>query len=222
MNVMIALGSGIISSDQLREVLLHMKHWRLASRPFTGEGSCLLVIDMQQFFINPVSHAAFPAAEVIIKNVQSLLEAYRNRALPVVFTRHALQPGESPGIMGEWWGDILRVDDPLSEIDNRVAPWEGETVVRKTRYSAFVGTELGSLLENLGVRRVVVVGVQTHLCCESTARDAFMRDYEVFFVADATAANNQTLHIGSLRALANGFAILTTTWEVIGWLQEGK
>jgi len=66
---------------------------------------------------------------------------------------------------------------------------------------------------------VVITGVMTHLCCESTARDAFMRDLEVFFVIDATATDQEDLHMGSLRALADGFAIMVTTKEVLGWMK---
>ena len=59
----------------------------------------------------------------------------------------------------------------------------------------------------------------THLCCESTARDAFMHDHEVLFVVDATATDDEELHLGSLRALADGFAVLATTREVMGWMR---
>ncbi|MDD1769673.1 MAG: cysteine hydrolase [Methanomassiliicoccales archaeon] len=184
--------------------------------------ACLIVIDMQRFFIDPISHASFRGAEGIVRNVRSILEAFRAHGLPVVFTKHALLSDEAPGIMGDWWGDVLRAEDPLSGIDDRLRPLAEERVVRKTRYSAFVRTNLEQILEELGATRLVMTGVSTHLCCESTARDAFMRDREVFFVVDATAANDDNLHVGSLRALAAGFATLATTEEMIGWLKEGR
>jgi bifunctional isochorismate lyase/aryl carrier protein len=209
-------------SDHLREIQQHARRRRSPAHPFLVEGSCLMVIDMQRFFMDPRSHASFPGAEGICDNVLSILGAFRSRGLPVVFTKHALLSDECPGMMGEWWGDVLRAEDPLSAIDDRLRPLVGEKVVRKTRYSAFMGTELEAVLEGLNATRLVITGVQTHLCCESTAREAFMRDYEVFFVVDATAANDADLHLGSLRALATGFATLSTTEEMIKWLAEGK
>ncbi len=177
---------------------------------------------MQRFFIDPVSHASFPEAEGIVGNVRSLLGAFRRHGLPVVFTRHGLLSDESPGIMGDWWGDVLRLESPLSEIDDRLRPLIDEKIVRKTRYSAFVGTDLDEILRELGVTRLVITGVLTHLCCESTARDAFMRDYEVFFVVDSTAADDEDLHVGSLKSLTDGFVLPATTEEVVGWLDAGK
>lgn len=209
-------------SDLIHQVKPYVRARRSSDHNFSAKGTCLVVVDMQRFFIDPLSHASFPAAEGIVGNVRSLIEAFRERDLPVVFTRHALLSDESPGIMGEWWGDVLRDDDPLSRIDYRLRPLEGEAVLRKTRYSAYAGTDLESVLKGLRVTRLVITGVQTHLCCESTAREAFIRDYEVFVVVDATAANDEVLHIGSLRSLASGFAILATTEEMMGWLREGN
>jgi bifunctional isochorismate lyase/aryl carrier protein len=198
------------------------KHHRSRYHHFSADGACLLIIDMQRFFIDPLSHASFPQAEHIVGNVQSLLESFRSLGLPIIFTRHGYLNDESPGIMGRWWGDVLRIDDPFSSIDDRLRPLEGERVVRKTRYSAFVGTGLENTLEELGVTRLVITGVLTHLCCESTARDAFMRDHEVFLVVDGTASDEDELHLGSLRGLADGFAMLVTTEDLIAWLVTGK
>ncbi len=185
-------------------------------------GACLIVIDMQRFFIDPISHASFPQAEAIVPNVGSILNAFRQAGLPVVFTRHALLFDEDPGLMGQWWRDVLRDDDPLSAIDRRVAPLSGERVLRKTRYSAFVRTKLEALLEERRVERLVIAGVQTHLCCESTARDAFMRDINVTVVEDAVAAKDDGLHSAGLKVLASGFATLATAKEVVEWLRAGK
>ena len=55
----------------------------------------------------------------------------------------------------------------------------------------------------------------THLCCETTARDAFMRDYDVYFIVDATATETESLHISSLRTLTDGFTIPMKTSEIL-------
>ena len=132
---------------------------------------------------------------------------------------HALEKNEDPGIMERWWGDVLRVIDPLSKIHNSIDRKDDDITIRKSRYSAFINTDLDKILKNLNVDTVVITGVMTHLCCESTARDAFMRDYSVYFVVDATATETESLHISSLRTLTDGFAIPMKTDEI---LQEAQ
>jgi isochorismate hydrolase len=210
------------TKDRVSQVHKIVHKHRASAHPFSTEGAALLVIDMQRYFTDRSSHASFPEADAIIGNIQLILASFRARGLPVLFTRHALAKGENAGIMGSWWGEVLTVDNPLSAIDERLGPLTTETVVRKTRYSAFVGTDLESILNTLEITRLVIVGVMTHLCCESTARDAFMRDREVFFIVDATASKAEDLHLGSLRALADGFAILATTEEVGKWMSSDR
>jgi isochorismate hydrolase len=184
--------------------------------PFRPEVSALLVIDMQRYFLDGSSHAFVPMAADIADNIRRLIAAFRSMGRPVVFTRHALLDGEDPGVMGRWWNDVLRASDPMSEVDPDLGPGDDE-VVRKTRYSAFVGTDLGARLERTGTEAVVVTGLMTHLCCETTAREAFVRDYEVFLVVDGTASDSEDLHVSSLKTLTDGFALPVTTEEVLRW-----
>lgn len=207
------------SKDWMSQVQKFVHGHRVIEHPFSTEGAALLVVDMQRYFTDPSSHASFPGADAIVGNIQLILAAFRTLGLPVIFTRHALVRGENAGTMGSWWGEVLTTDNPLSIIDERLRPLTTETVVRKTRYSAFVGTDLEGILDGSNITRLVIVGVMTHLCCESTARDAFMRDREVFFIVDATASKDEELHLGSLKALADGFAILATTEEVRKWMK---
>lgn len=188
---------------------------RTVEKRFSPKDSALLVIDMQKYFLDSSSHAYVPDSKGIVGNVQALISAYRRRSLPVVFTREGLLKDEDPGVMGRWWGDVLRIDDDMSEVAPPFIPLANETILRKSRYSAFVGTDLEKRLRRKRVTGVVITGVLTHLCCESTARDAFMRDFDVFFVVDGTASDNEDLHVSSLKTLADGFAIPVTTAEVI-------
>jgi isochorismate hydrolase len=181
--------------------------------------SALLVIDMQEFFLDPGSHAYLPAANAIVGNVRKLLSAYRMKRLPVFFTYHAYAPGEDPGIMASWWGDVVVDGTPLARVIRQLNPLENEPVLRKTKYSALAGTGLEDELKRLGTGQLVITGILTHLCCETTARAAFMRGFEVYFVIDGTATQNEELHVGSLRALADGFAMPVTTREVLKCLK---
>ena len=203
----------------LRSVAPYRRGYRGERHPFTPDRSALLVIDMQRFFMDESSHAFVTDAPLVAENIRKLVESYRSRGLPVVFTRHALLDDEPPGIMGTWWSDNLRTSDPQSEIVDDLLPLPDEKVVRKTRYSAFLGTDLEHLLRSEGVERLLITGVMTHLCCESTARDAFMRDFEVFFVMDGTASSNDDLHESSLRCLTDGFVTPVTTEEVLGCMR---
>jgi ureidoacrylate peracid hydrolase len=87
----------------------------------------------------------------------------------------------------------------------------GELVVHKTRYSGFVGTDLDMQLTKLGVDTLVVAGLTTECCVDSTVRDAFDLDYHVFVAADACAAYEADIHDASLKVMELNSAILTDT-----------
>jgi isochorismate hydrolase len=186
---------------------------------FSSANSALLVIDMQRYFLDEKSHAFIPASKAIMGNVQALITAFRKIKMPVVFTRHSYSRNEEPGIMGRWWGDNIMESSPLSEISSYLNPMKGDKIVRKTRYSAFQKTGLHEFLKGKDIERVVITGVMTHLCCETTAREAFMKDYEVYFSVDATATQNEELHVSSLRTLSHGFCIPVLTDEIIAQLE---
>jgi isochorismate hydrolase len=186
---------------------------------FKPKTSALFIIDMQQFFCNPSSHAYFKDSTKIIPNIQNLITVYRQQSLPIIFTRYALLRTESPGSMGRWWNDVLYDDDEFSNIIAPLQPRSNDLVIRKTQYSAFFETDLDQILKKLKVSNILITGVLTHLCCETTAREAFMRNYDVFFVTDATASDKQELHTASLRTLSDGFATLVTTNEVLAWIK---
>jgi len=198
------------------------KHHQRRKIDFTPQKTTLLVIDMQQYFCNPNSHASFVDAIQVIPNIQKIITTYRNQSLPIIFTRYALLRTELPGAMGRWWNDVLYDDQDMSAIIETLSPRPEEHIIRKTQYSAFFGTELNTILKKHRITSLVITGVLTHLCCETTARDAFMRNYDVFFVTDATASDTKTLHSASLLTLSDGFATLTTTDEVCSWITKKK
>ena len=187
---------------------------------FVSSASALLVIDMQKYFCNPHSHAYFNDAIRILPNIKQLLAAFRQQSLPIIFTRYALRQSESPGAMGRWWRDVLYDDKEMSSIIDELRPHPQEPVIRKIQYSAFFNTNLDRILKEKKVTTLVITGVLTHLCCETTARDAFMHNYDVFFVVDATASDEKRLHSASLATLSDGFATLTTANEVCAWIKK--
>lgn len=214
---------GYVTARTLKERTVR---WLEEIEPFnrTGESlessrSALLVIDMQRYFVDPSGAAFLPSAQAILGNVQRLIKAFRRSHRPVIYTRHMHHPGGlDAGILRRWWGDMITEGTPDSEIHRSIAPRKGDKVVVKHRYSAFHGTDLEAVLRGLEIRDVVICGVMTNLCCESTARDAFYRDYRTFFVADATGTQTESMHLASLLNLAYGFAVVTTTGDMISSL----
>lgn len=103
---------------------------------------------------------------------------------------------------------------PESEIHNKLNPQPKEKVILKHRYTAFYNTDLETILRCLKVEDLIITGIMTNMCCESTARDAYYRDYRVFFLADATGSINEEMHLASLLNLAFGFAYIKTTENI--------
>ncbi len=208
------------TKGMMAELKPYISGHRNETHRLSREHSALLVIDMQRYFLDESSHAYLPASRGIVGNVSSIIDAFRGRSLPVIYTRHAHLKDEQPGAMDRWWKDKIVEGTEMSEIVPELEPKGGEPVLRKSRYSAFVGTDLERMLRERGITGIAITGVMTHLCCETTARDAFMRDLDVFFVVDGTASDTEDLHISSLKTLTDGFAIPVSTEEVVGWLRS--
>ncbi|UCH84173.1 MAG: cysteine hydrolase, partial [Candidatus Latescibacterota bacterium] len=173
--------------------------------------SALLVIDMQEFFLDPTSATFTCGALAIVPGIKRLIEAYRAADRPVIFSKHVHHPDDlDSGIMGWWWEGKCLEGSPESEIHSELAPLPNEKVVFKHRYSAFYNTDLETVLRCLKVEDLVITGTMTNMCCESTARDAYYRDYRVFVPADGTGTVIEEMHVASLLNLAYGFASVTT------------
>ena len=188
-----------------------------------AQTSALLVVDMQNQFISRGAPLYLPAGATIIPQVAKTIAAFRNAGRPVIFTRHVHHPeGIDAGIMGWWWDDMIIEGSPESEIHPDLAPSTTEKVVCKHRYSAFYNTDLETVLRIHKIADLVVCGVMTNLCCESTTRDAFYRDYRVFFLADGTATLTEEMHVAALLNLAYGFAVVSRVKDIISSVIEKK
>jgi ureidoacrylate peracid hydrolase len=114
-----------------------------------------------------------------------------------------MSPEDFDGLAaGSWDGDVV---DELG--------WtERDLTVDKVRFDAFLWTSLDPLLQGLGVDHLVVAGVVTNVCVESTVRAAFMRDYRVTLLADCCAASTPRLHDLGIEVMGEcGFAEVTTS-----------
>jgi isochorismate hydrolase len=189
---------------------------RIRKIDLSGGKTALLVLDMQDYFLNSESHAFVPSAPAIIPNVVGLAKAFKVRDLPVIYTQHINTPKDA-GMMAEWWHDLITTGHPMAGLSDRL-DLNGAEVLQKAQYDAFYQTDLAARLKAQGVSGVVICGVMTHLCCETTARSAFVRGLRVWFTVDGTASYTAEFHLATLRNLAHGFAIPVLTSEVMSAL----
>ena len=195
------------------------------------EQAALLVIDVQKEYFKPGGPAEVKSASAILPNVNQLIDGFRAAGKPVVFVRHANRAdGTDAGRMGDFAtedeADSFVEGSEEVEFEPSLHYAEGDLVVTKRRYSAFAGTELEAVLRTAGVRSIVVTGLMTSFCCETTARDGHGRDYEVVFVADAnegpdleapdgTVVDHRQVLASTIVALSSGFAEVVPTEEVL-------
>lgn len=187
---------------------------------FIPRNSALLVLDMQNFFLDRSSHAHIPSAKVIIPSIKKLISEYYENALLVIFTHH-IHSHEKKDLMGRWWRDLIKQDEERSLITREFDTNQATTIL-KNQYDAFYGTDLENILRREGITQVVITGVMTHLCCETTARSAFMRGFEVFFTVDGTATYNEEFHRATLLNLAHGFAVPVLMEELLMAFRENE
>jgi nicotinamidase-related amidase len=199
-------------------VIYDLRHRRVA----------LLAVDVQREYFDEEGPAFVEHARDIVGNVNRLIDAFRARGLPVVFIRHAHRAdGSDAGRMGE--EDSFVEGTPRAELIPELHVEPADIRVTKRRYSAFLGTDLETVLRTTEIRAVVICGLMTSFCCETTARDAHGRDYEVLFVADAVEGPDledaegrfvphDAVLAATTTALRAGFAEVVSTGEAISRL----
>lgn len=204
------------SARKMLDSLTEITHRHQA--PASLDSSALLVLDMQTYFLDESSHAFVPSAPAILPGINALIEAYTLLSLPVFVSRH-VNTMANAGRMAAWWREIIVEENPLSALTPELRTRQA-VVFEKTRYDAFIDSPLDELLRARGISQLVICGVMTHLCCETTARSAFMRGYEVLFTVDGTATYNQEFHNASIMNLAHGFATPVLITEVLSILER--
>jgi ureidoacrylate peracid hydrolase len=190
-----------------------------------GQRPALIIIDMQNGFCTPEGFMAriglgYENAASVIAPVARLLAAAREAGIPIFQTRYTLKPDYSDaGLLNEMYPTMKDSGGMVEQtwdnaIIDELEPREGEVVIDKTRYSAFVGTDFGDRLAELDVDTLIVCGVTTEICVESTVRDAFARDIRIIVPSDATQAADTQRHEDALRVIAYGFGTVTTVAEL--------
>jgi nicotinamidase-related amidase len=193
----------------------------------------LVVVDMQNDFCRVGAALEVPDARATIGAHQRLLEVFRRKQLPVVYTKFLTF--QQPVLLWEWspqalpdtkccWKGHKRYYPDLgrevecTDVIEELAPQPGEPIIEKYCYGAFHGTPLAQTLQFLKVETLVVTGTVTQICVEETARQAFHHGYPTTMVSDAVSSFAPDLHAATLKNFASKFGWVMTSAEVIDGL----
>ena len=193
--------------------------------------TALLAIDVQNDFCAPGGHTEarlgrdVADCQAVVEPIERLAAAARRAGVPVVWIKadydraflsppiHARQVARGIEraycVSGTWGAGFYRV-----------SPEDGDLVIEKHRHSAFAGTELDQVLRDRGVRTVAVAGVQTHVCVESTLRDASARGYYVVVASDCVGSYDRDLHDKTLRCVEAHFGEVVASADLIARWQR--
>lgn len=214
--------------DEVRHAITERRGRARAFGEYEPQRTALLVVDMQNHFVAEGGLSEVPAARGIVSNINRLAVAFRDVGAPVVwvystFTHEGRSAWDmfftnfiSPervrevraGLMEGNWGHEFHPGLDVGADELRVS---------KDRFSAFAegASELDQELRSREIDTVVVTGTMTNVCCDSTARDAMMRDYRAILVDDANAARSEEAHVSALTTFASVFGDVVSTDEVV-------
>ncbi len=182
--------------------------------------TAVVVIDMQNAFVAEGATYETPDARTMMPNLENIIGFARDHKMPIVWTQsdHSAPFG---GVLLKKFPTIredkyLWKGEPSFDLyADMVQPRDGEYRVVKHKYDAFFETDLDSIMRNLKIKTIVIVGTATNVCCESTARSAFFRDYQVAFPSDCNATFDPAMHQASLKTIDMFFGRVMTTEELL-------
>jgi ureidoacrylate peracid hydrolase len=178
--------------------------------------TAILMIDVQKTYLDQSRRDLLGWPPIwrlgeVVDQCRQLLAAGRAAGIPVIYTRavHRSDGADATPRMRRLMASLTRDGaSPLpeqsadsAEIMDEVAPEPGDIVIDKLRWDAFHYTELDPVLRNLGARRLIIAGLQTNVCVETTARAAMMRNFEIAVPEDAVSTDGIELHAGALDAM---------------------
>jgi len=170
--------------------------------PLKKDKTALLVIDMQNDFVLENAIMEVKEAKKQVPKIKALIDKCRKLEVPVIFTVHETDPLLCPLEIVAFPHLInagMRKGTKGIEVIDDLKPKKDEKIVRKHRFSAFYQTDLELVLKSLKVDTLIICGTVTHICCESTARDAFYRDFKVVFGTDICSVDCPDIQTATLR-----------------------
>jgi len=200
---------------------------------FQVKTSALLLIDLQVGFCSPAGHTGqridVSGFEPVIQSAKRLVEASREAGMPVIFTTMAFAPDYSngglttselrPNLAEE---NALRADSPDRDIMPSLGVHPSDIVIEKQRYSAMIKSPLPDLLQQRGIESLVVGGVTTSMCVESTVRDLAMMDYRTFVIPEACGDLKPDFHDRAMQLFALAFGRVVPELDMLAAMEAGS
>ncbi|GHB28725.1 isochorismatase family protein [Salinicola rhizosphaerae] len=179
------------------------------------ERMALLVHDMQRYFLAAYAVDSTPLSPAIA-NMARLIAQCRAKGIPVFYTaQQGNQDRRDRGLQADLWGPGMQAIDEHEAIVDALAPGPDDHVLVKHRYSAFQRSNLETLLRVRQRDQLAITGVYAHIGCAATAVEAFQRDIEPFFVADALADFSRADHERALHWVARTCGVPLTTERLL-------
>ena len=180
--------------------------------------TAVVVVDVQRLFTDMVGAPIEPPLNDVLPRIGRFVDDSRQAGATIVLVRTIISP-HAHSRSTRQWPEFMRAgmapDAPGSTFDPCLNPQPGDIDVVKQRYSAFIGTRLDEILRERGIVSIVVLGLTTNVCVQSTARDAWQRDYQTITLADCCAEVGPGSHDASLSWTARNFGAVCTSDEVI-------
>lgn len=191
--------------------------------------TALINVDMQRCFVEGTPIAS-PDGLELLPRINAVIEAGRVAGMTIVHTRGWMKAdGSNVGVMAELVPPFIIAlyteGNESAELHDGLAVAPSDIILDKPRYGAFHGTDLESLLRSRGIDTVIISGIATNICCETTAREAAQRDFRVIFLSDGTATTEMggipaaELQRATCASLAMVFARIATTEDTLQALQ---
>jgi nicotinamidase-related amidase len=177
----------------------------------------LLVIDMQKEYFREGGFLTVPDGPKVAQNLLELMDVARSRSVDIIHVRHISKNPQDA---------TFRAGSDAVEFVDGFVPRPGEPVVTKTRPGSFYHTELGDILLRRGIDGVIIGGLMSFMCCDTTAREAHARGYSVHFLRDGTAAIDigevaaPTIHAVVCAVQGLVFSRVVTTREMIDSIEK--
>jgi nicotinamidase-related amidase len=182
--------------------------------PLVPERTPLVNVDMQNCFVHGSPFSA-PDGLAVQDRINRVAAACRAAGIVVVHTSHVLRPdGSNIGVLGEIAPivkkGIINKGSESAALHQGLLIDPRDILLEKPRFGAFHGTDLELILRSRGIESVIVTGIATNVCCETTAREAVVRDFRVFFLSDGTT----TFDMGDVSAAE----LKRATYATLGFL----